>query len=167
VELDAADRQRSSGLICGPHRRLTFAVKVEEILRHGAVHLQGEAAVGGFTIEVLGQTLELHAVLAQLVDRPHHLDQGSAEAVEFPDDEEIFGTKEGKGGFECRPLRAGFAGLLFLEDFPAAGALKRAPLKVEILILGRDAGVTYKRVRILAKDRLPHNRIPHIVSLHK
>lgn len=63
----------------------TLAVEVEEVFRHGSVHLQGKPAVGGFTVEMLGEALELDSVHAELVDRSHHLHQGAAETVELPD----------------------------------------------------------------------------------
>jgi hypothetical protein len=95
-------------------------------MRMHGLHLQRKPPVGGLVVEEFALALELLIVLAQLVDRPHHLHQGAAETVELPHHQKIFWPWIGQRRFESRALGASFAGLLLFEDLPAAGALQRA-----------------------------------------
>jgi hypothetical protein len=100
------------------------------------VHLQGEAAVGGGAVELLGERAEVHVLHPQAVDGAHHLDERAAEAIELPHYEDILGTQVGKCRLELRPLGSGLAGLLLLEQALTPGLGQRVALQVEVLVDG-------------------------------
>lgn len=144
-----------------------FAVEVEEVLSHGPMHLQGEASVGSGAVELLGQGAEVDLLDPETVDRTHHLDEGAAQAIELPDHQDVCGTEIGEGGLELRAFGPSLAALLLLEDPLATGLGQRIALQVQVLILGRDAGISDEHVRIVSQYPYPNNRLPIIFSLHK
>lgn len=50
--------------------------------------------------------MELDAVGAGLVDRPHHFDQGAVEVTKLPDHQNVFRLQVGEGGLQFGPLDA-------------------------------------------------------------
>ena len=113
------------------------------------MHLQGEAPVGGITVELLGQRAEVDLLQPQAVDGAHHLDERPAQPIELPHHKHVGGSEVGERRLELRTLGPGLAGLLLLEQLLAPGALQRITLQVEVLVEGGDAGISDEHVGIL------------------
>ena len=141
-----------------------LAVEIEEILGHGTVHLQGKAPVGGSAVELLGQRAEVDLLDPQTVDRAHHLHQRASETVELPHHQHVGRAQVGEHRLELRPLGAGLAALLLVEDLLAPRPLQRVTLQIEVLVLSGHAGVANKHVSIVSYDRYSYNRIPTTLS---
>jgi hypothetical protein len=93
------------------------------------VHLECEAAVRCFAVEVLCEVSKPDVFLSQAINGAHHLDQGSSKSVKLPDHENIFGTKEVKCGLELRTLRSSLARFR-LEDALTACREQSITLKI-------------------------------------
>src|SRR4051812_26585518 len=96
-----------------------------------------------------------------------HLAQAAAEPVHLPHHQLVFGTQVGEGGLERRSLGPGPARLFLLEDLLASGLAERVALQVEVLVLGRDAGVADQHVWLVQLDRMSGNRFQDIFSGQK
>ena len=123
--------------------------------------------MGGGGVELLGERAEVDILHPQPIDGAHHLDERAPEPVELPHHEHVLGSEIGQRRLELRALGPSFAGPLLLEQALAASLGQRVALEVEVLVEGRDAGISDEHVGMVNQQRLIRNRKADIFSRQK
>ena len=113
-----------------------------------AHHVEDQAPAGSRRVDALAQGAKVDASLAQIAHHVDQMRQRAAQTVEFPDHEHIAGL----GGLQRTGQTGPFydrARHLILEGLRTARSGEGAPLQVQVLVLGRDAGVADQHRGIL------------------
>jgi hypothetical protein len=77
-----------------------------------------------------------------LGDERNQVREGSAEAVQFPNDSGVAGAKRGKDRIEATPGSDAAAYALVCEYTPAPGSSEVVTLQGQVLVNGRDARIS-------------------------
>ena len=96
--------------------------------------MEEESAGSRSSVDGVGEALELHSLLLQLVDQIDQVLDAPAQTVKFPNHEGVAGTKSFHRLSEARALSPGPAHPVF-EDLLAAGLRKSLRLQFEVLVL--------------------------------
>lgn len=106
--------------------------------------MEDEPAAGGGGVERFVQGLEPDAAAAQFADDGDQVLQAAAEPPQLEDDDRIAGTQVVQALGQLRAVCV-LAAELFLEDPVTAGRGEGVDLAVELLVTGRDPGVSDQR----------------------
>jgi hypothetical protein len=103
--------------------------------------VEKEAPGRGACVDAVGQALEVNLALRELANEMNEISDASSQAVELPNHKYVPSAdklqRAGQAGSFCT-----HGTHLVFEDFLSTGLLERFPLKIQVLVLGGDAGVT-------------------------
>jgi hypothetical protein len=121
-------------------RLRSLADQVPLELRQGTEDVEDELAAAGGRVDRFPQAAEADLAPLEGGDRPDQVLERASQAIELPDDQGIARAEEGEGLRQAGAIILGPAGHVG-EGPLAAGLGEGVALQVEVLILGRDAGV--------------------------
>jgi hypothetical protein len=109
-------------------------------LRKAGHDVEKEASSRRARVDAVGEALEVNVALGQLANEMHEIFDAPSETVELPNDQDVPGAHELQRAGQAGSFCANRADLV-LEDFRATSLLESFSLKIQVLILGRDAGI--------------------------
>jgi hypothetical protein len=112
-------------------------------LSQGGEDVEDEPAGRGVRLDAFREGHEPDSPALQVAHNPNQVRQRSAEAVEPPDHQDIPRPERLEAAFELWPCGRLSRGVLLVDE-RAAVATEGVELQIEVLVIGRDAGVSDK-----------------------
>lgn len=110
-------------------------------LRECAHDVKDETASGGRRVDLFGQRHKAHALFPKALDHANQMFKGATQPIQLPHNQDIAFFEFAQGDMQTGPRTIRTREAMIFDNLTTASLSELLFLQIEVLVVGRDAGV--------------------------